>query len=769
DALQRHEITHNSQPSLLQQGARACSNCAAAKSRCSGHALCSRCKTKGLVCTYPISHSPNGSRTSTSQPPVDLNALANQETTLDDIFDPKFWESTNVLENTNWLAALGDDYFDFDTGMSAQGPVTPWCSTAIPENLPPTPKGPLFATPTSGCLPQAALEDHQNGEFYVDGQPTRLPHVKRRRTTSTAPIFAAEKQHSGFSLAWRPVNAEKTADLISIRREKFEAIASSYERLCLNPTHALPFLACRLPPLAQVEVALHCYWKYFDPVLPFLHPELTSHSEGCTLVVAMCAIGNRFMQAPTQYIASWDEFLRRSLHDSDDAAPILAQATLLHCVIEMYKDVPWSRPENELNVPQLVTIFDEAKSAYEGCHETESEHEQTRASWLNREQYVRLAYGAWLLDAMFACHYHRAPRLSLEHATLPLPSSEAVWHSKDESEWHEEEPLIPPPSLSVALQELYIDKKFPQDRGEFARVIAIYGLYQHLWTVSRYCENPLLTWNPVAKPQASLEVLPKQPIWLPSIPAFARWQNSTCDALDVLHWQANATIGRASGLEHPTVLHLHFARVVMLAPCFNLVRLARYMCGGYGIDKATSEQDTNQIRRWAVQHQYKARLAAIHAGVVFWHVRKYSHDAFYEAPSVALASLLLWAFGTYASKSPSSTTTARSSSQPTSPEPSLHTDESPDHAQEAQGDPVCSIILLDRPTDDELVQQFIKRGHEMQAHMTGVGNLYDDEGPQRVLSQATKLLSTLACWGVSTRWLQFIQKFSEKAKHRAGE
>ncbi|KAI7539960.1 hypothetical protein KC331_g9439, partial [Hortaea werneckii] len=90
-------------------------------------------------------------------------------------------------------------------------------------------------------------------------------------------------------------------------------------------------------------------------------------------------------------------------------------------------------------------------------------------------------------------------------------------------------------------------------------------------------------------------------------------------------------------------------------------------------------------------------------------------------------------------------------------------------AQEAQGDPVCSIILLDRPTDDELVQQFIKRGHEMQAHMTGVGNLYDDEGPQRVLSQATKLLSTLACWGVSTRWLQFIQKFSEKAKHRPGE
>ncbi|KAI7250933.1 hypothetical protein KC343_g5865, partial [Hortaea werneckii] len=176
----------------------------------------------------------------------------------------------------------------------------------------------------------------------------------------------------------------------------------------------------------------------------------------------------------------------------------------------------------------------------------------------------------------------------------------------------------------------------------------------------------------------------------------------------------------------------------------------------------------NQIRRWAVQHQYKARLAAIHAGVVFWHVRKYSHDAFYEAPSVALASLLLWAFGTYAAKNPN-TTTVRSSSQPPSPEPSLHADESPDDAQEAQGDPVCSIILLDRPTDDELVQQFIKRGHEMQAHMTGVGNLYDDEGPQRVLGQATKLLSTLTCWGASTRWLQFIQKFSEKAKCRSCE
>ncbi|KAL6705702.1 hypothetical protein ACN47E_006491 [Coniothyrium glycines] len=50
------------------------------------------------------------------------------------------------------------------------------------------------------------------------------------------------------------------------------------------------------------------------------------------------------------------------------------------------------------------------------------------------------------------------------------------------------------------------------------------------------------------------------------IPAISRWPNPTRDALDILHWQANATIAQHSGFEHTTVLQLDSARVVLLAP-----------------------------------------------------------------------------------------------------------------------------------------------------------------------------------------------------------
>lgn len=58
------------------------------------------------------------------------------------------------------------------------------------------------------------------------------------------------------------------------------------------------------------------------------------------------------------------------------------------------------------------------------------------------------------------------------------------------------------------------------------------------------------------------------------------------------------------------------------------------------------------------------------------------------------------------------------------------------------------IILLDRPNDDELVQQSVRRGHVMKANMNGVGDLYGERGPERVLVEGRKLLSTLNCRGI---------------------
>lgn len=149
---------------------------------------------------------------------------------------------------------------------------------------------------------------------------------------------------------------------------------------------------------------------------------------------------------------------------------------------------------------------------------------------------------------------------------------------------------VPQPSLNTALQELFVDKRLPRERGEFARIIIIHGIYARIWDVSRYLEDPLSHWTPTAYRQISADLLPKTPVWLPAIPAYVKWQNSACDALDVLHWQANATIGLASGLEHPTVLHLHIARVVLLTPYDKIVSLARHTAKGTA-DTETAKAD----------------------------------------------------------------------------------------------------------------------------------------------------------------------------------
>ena len=324
--------------------------------------------------------------------------------------------------------------------------------------------------------------------------------------------------------------------------------------------------------------------------------------------------------------------------------------------------------------------------------------------------------------------------------------------------------------LIEALQQLYVDKWLPRERGEFARVLMIHALLQRSWEVEAYYNNPLSHWDPVAQRQDSADVLPSGAIWLPAISAFTKWQNSACDALDVLHWQANATIGQSSGLEHPTVLHLHVARIVLLAPYLDIVAHVESMTDIH-LSEAPGEMRGMRtfnhstaaalsIRRWAINHQYKARLAAIHAGVAFWHVRRYSTDAYYEGPSIALAALTLWAFGTYARKQPS--TARQGVGNPSVGEYNHQQASLDDDDDDEDGLESCNIILLDRPTDDELVQQFIENGDRMEAHISGVGDLYAPQSPRLVLKQACKLLrQSEKCWGIAGRWIRLLERLAE--------
>jgi hypothetical protein len=275
--------------------------------------------------------------------------------------------------------------------------------------------------------------------------------------------------------------------------------------------------------------------------------------------------------------------------------------------------------------------------------------------------------------------------------------------------------------------------------GEFSRILCIHALFKRTWEVEDYFKQPLTHWVPTAEKQNISLVEQSTPVRLPSMKTYSKWRNSACDVLDILHWHANSVIGATSGMEHPTVLHLHLARVILLTPVRKIVHLAQLMSAegpsGTALDMPATR---SEVQSWALEDQHKSRLAIIHAGVLFWHVRRYSVDAFYEPSSVFLATLALWAYGTFA---PSTSVTIKDGESPREDDDSESL--------------FPTSMQLDRPADDELVQLFVKRGATMKANITGVGNLCSAKGPVRVLIEGRKLLLGLKCWRYSQNvvWL----------------
>ena len=46
----------------------------------------------------------------------------------------------------------------------------------------------------------------------------------------------------------------------------------------------------------------------------------------------------------------------------------------------------------------------------------------------------------------------------------------------------------------------------------------------------------------------------------------------------------------------------------------------------------------------------------------------------------------------------------------------------------------------------------------MRANMTGVGDLYGEKGPERVVREGAKILKTLSCWRVWESWAKVLDR-----------
>jgi hypothetical protein len=224
----------------------------------------------------------------------------------------------------------------------------------------------------------------------------------------------------------------------------------------------------------------------------------------------------------------------------------------------------------------------------------------------------------------------------------------------------------------------------------------------------------------------------------------------------------------------------------LLAPVSDLQELAnakfRQETQGLSesyLDATIQEQGLqNSLLKWVVHDQYKARLAIIHAGSIFWHLRRYSCGAVIEPFANYLATLVIWAYSVstsaikllansvpdtvaYESQGGDNIQTSRSSEasghnqsdsmnsqQRTSRDHSIpgSYNPSPLHVQIADAleqleSHDTSLIQLDRPCDDELVQLFVRFGEQMTPYMARIGDIKCRDSAGKILREGIKLLS----------------------------
>lgn len=289
-------------------------------------------------------------------------------------------------------------------------------------------------------------------------------------------------------------------------------------------------------------------------------------------------------------------------------------------------------------------------------------------------------------------------------------------------------------SLYEAIHLLFIEKRLVSGIDQFSHILLIHALYHRMWEVGDYFRRPLSFWNPTAKKQSRKTAIPTGSIWLPGIPSYSKWRNSACDCLDILHWTANSTMAQATGLEHPTV-HLHAARLLLLIP-FREMRSFVTVLATEKLpwDKRHQPLEWQYILRWIEHDQYKARLSVIHAGAILWHIRHYSTHAFHEPFVVFTAVLTLWAYGSCDMHR------SHKSSPPI---------QTPHSAQLCDS----TLIHLDEPCDDGLVQRFVREGHAMKGIITGVGDICGAHGPESLLRVGCEILRGLNAWSNSKDFL----------------
>ncbi|KAL1956773.1 hypothetical protein VTO42DRAFT_6827 [Malbranchea cinnamomea] len=626
-----------------------------------------------------------------------------------------------------------------------------------------------------------STETTRRGEYYVDGDGGREPTGSKRRkltrerdhhSIDSTTLYSADVL-DGFPDSDLGGIVSTESPQCQINTSAYDEMVSNFNRICVGDSCVFgSFKSAVFPSLLTLSMFVQLYFKHFHPVYPLIHVQTQGlHSTHWLLILAMAAIGSHYSEscAAEAYTLALHEFLRRAIAIQVERQRTprpelwLVQAAFLNCIGLFYTGNRYLEVHAARAKSVLMSLCKQANLLDHACPGNEADSSQFDsvdsqwAVWGRQESARRTGYLIWLLDSILHCHFNVQLELSLEMCQAPLPCPEAVWEAATAEDWLRTFlSAATNPTLSLAIQQLYLSRTVKQDIGEQSRILLIHAICHVTWSVARFYERPMANWTPTAAQLKDIPSFPMCTTWLPAIPIFSKWRNSACDALDVLHWAANAAVAVASGVEHPTVGHLHFSRIVLLTPFTHIRDLAYAITEkkvDFNSDKLAFERQ--QVLRWVTDDQHKARLSIIHAGVLFWHIRRFSVDSFHEPMSIFMATLILWAYGFFhhpPQPTQRSDTARAGEADSGSPDSSRQT-----QSRQSSKIPNPSFVLLDRPCDDELVQLFVRQGATMRGCITGVWDICSEAGPEGVLKEGLKLLVELEAWGIKDRLTRVLE------------
>ncbi|CAN9333647.1 unnamed protein product [Alternaria alternata] len=615
------------------------------------------------------------------------------------------------LSDINWLSPgpIDLDALLTNIGENAHGNAEQW-SCSIATTTPSAPAIPTVQpsphlnttdfntenTPREVTLERSASVSENR--YYVDGTGARAPFGgKGQHSICSEGTVDLEEEEANVAIT--PVQTSNRSSLcpLAAYQSLIEGIATENRKSLIevNPSS--------LPTHEQVAVSVRQYFECFHPIFPFLRRSsfALDASKSWLLLLAVSVVGSRYLQL------SQHARLSEQLFD-------LLGAILTRCKYGIELQVALGDKDVDY-VPSCPAQFDTIPSI-----------PVLQAGILNIACMLHsgrkaLVERALTVDTLFVYEFQAKPLLRIEDIATVLPCHEDVWEHPALIQQNQKS--IPDITLTEALEMMYVEKRLPTGLGEFSMGLLVTTIYRHTVDILARDRIQLNSWTPTSTPQRRNVMPPVQQDWLPTTRLATKWRNSACDCLDVLHWPANSKVARHSGFEHHTILQLHLARLIILAPTSAIQKFAS---GSASIENIQSDRDSQssatariQVLQWVIRDHCKARLCLVHCGALFWHIRRYSCSSLLEPYAVYIATLVLWAF-CICMQLPEAAEAI---------------------ASESDEEPEPSFLHLDRPLDDELVQTYVRMGHKMSAYIANVGSLEHEAAPMRIAREGISLLA----------------------------